>query len=178
MEITMIKNIAGFDGYLVDDLGNIYSLYKKGNMIPRKNKDGYLVIGLRKDKKSYYKLVHRLVAQMFIPNPENKLQVNHKNGSRADNRVENLEWCTQSENNLHSYRVLHRKPSKPGFGKLGKSNPKSKVVLQIKNNKIIAEFYGMNEASRLTGVKAGNICNCCKNNIKTAGGYQWKYKDC
>ena len=74
-------------------------------------KRGYYEVGLRKNGIKKYYLVHRLVAQEFIPNPENKPQINHKNGIKTDNFIENLEWVTNSENILHAYRVLGRKPS-------------------------------------------------------------------
>lgn len=178
MEITMIKNIDGFDGYLVDDLGNVYSKKRKKEimMVPHQQKTGYLLIGLRKNKKSYYKLVHRLVAQVFIPNPENKREVNHKDGNPKNNCVSNLEWVSPAENINHSYKVLHRKGSMAG--KYGKDNPFSKIVLQIKDNKVIAEYYGTNEAERQTGIFCTNIVRVCNGKQKHAGGYQWKYKDC
>lgn len=173
MEIAMIKNVAGFDGYLVDNLGNVYS-QKRKKLIKRVLKigRGYYRLGLWQNGICSYKAVHRLVAETFIPNPENKSQVNHKNGIKTDNRVENLEWSTPSENTKHAYAVLGVRQ------KQGKSSPFSKIVLQIKNNQVMAEYYGLKEAERQTGIFATHICAVCKKKAKSAGGYQWKYKDC
>ena len=128
---------------------------------------------IRTDKKQ--QRIHRLVAEVFIPNPENKPQVNHINGIKTDNRVENLEWVTNSENQKHRHQILLQKSS--NYGNCGKDNPKSKMVQQIKDGKIIAEFYGCEEAQRKTGINAGNINSCCYGRRKIAGGYEWKHKD-
>lgn len=80
-------------------------------MTPSKDGKGYLFVSLSKDGKRYLKKVHRLVAQAFIPNPFHKPQINHKNGDKTNNGVDNLEWVTNAENMLHAYRVLGRKPS-------------------------------------------------------------------
>lgn len=108
--------LKDFPGYYVTNEGEIYSInYNRmgitKKMTPSKDGKGYLFVSLRKDGKTYIKKVHRLVAQEFIPNPENKPQINHKNGIKTDNFIENLEWVTNSENILHAYRVLGRKPS-------------------------------------------------------------------
>ena len=83
----------------------------KGRMLSlnSKDKDGYILISLVKDKKRTTRRVHRLVAESFIPNSENKPQVNHKNGIRNDNKVDNLEWCTNSENHVHAIHTLNRR---------------------------------------------------------------------
>ena len=110
-------NIKGFESlYMIDSKGNVKSLEKshpsgfKGRGItvrkeriltPVKDKDGYLCINLSKNKKIYGKKIHRLVAEAFIPNPENKKTVNHKNGDKKDNCVSNLEWMTNLENIKH-----------------------------------------------------------------------------
>ena len=114
------KNITGYEGYFqVSNLGNFRSLdriikYKSSGkrlypgkpLLTETTVEGYQRIVLMKEgvKKRY--MCHRLVAQEFIPNPEHKPFVNHINGNKSDNRVENLEWCTQSENELHGYRIL------------------------------------------------------------------------
>lgn len=102
--------------------------------------------------------------------------MNHKNGIKSDNRICNLEWNSYSENLLHAFKTGLKKPPLSMLGKFGKDNPKSKMVIQIKNGKIVAEFYGLSEAGRKTNISVSNICNCCKGKKKSAGGYQWKYK--
>lgn len=120
-------------------------------------------------------LIHRLVAQAFIPNPDNKPQVNHIDGDKTNNCVENLEWATAKENIQHCYRVLGYKGSH--YGKLGNDNEQARIVLQIKNNQIIAEFYGLREAAESVNKGCSHIGECCLGRRKSAYGYKWKYKE-
>lgn len=143
----------------------------------RIDKDGYCIIMLSIDKKCKIKKVHRLVATAFIPNPENKKFVNHKKGIKSDNRVSELEWVTQSENEKHAHKIGLKKASLTGLGKFGNLNCMSKPVNQYDlNNNIIAEWQSISMI-RINNKKVSitHISKCCLGN-KIGYGFKWKYK--
>ena len=98
------KPIEEFPGYFISSCGRIYSTKRNKLLNPQRHKQGYLQIHLSKDGIKCYRTLHRLVALTFIPNPNNFKTVNHKNGIKSDNRVENLEWASQSQNNIHAFQ--------------------------------------------------------------------------
>ncbi len=102
----MWKTVKGFDYYLINNIGQVKSLHRSGRLLkPKKDKDGYHEYCLRAEGKSYYRRAHRLVAEAFIENTGNYPVINHKNGIKDDNRVDNLEWCTVAENTIHGYSM-------------------------------------------------------------------------
>lgn len=110
--------------------------------------------------------VHRLVAEAFIPNLENKDLVNHKDGNRANNNVTNLEWCTASENALHAH--------KNGLVGAQKKRPVRQFNL---NGEWMMDFESATEAARQCGCQQGKITEACGGTRRTAGNYQWRYVD-
>lgn len=162
------KDIPGYEGrYQVSNFGRVKSLNYDGSrkikiMTPY-DVHGYKRVRVFKDKQAISIGVHRLVAKTFIPNPKNKSQVNHIDGDKGNNRLENLEWTDRSENLIHAYRVLGHKSS-------GGVPQK-----RIKNLDTGAIFSSIKEASVLTGVNRTSIISCCKGRYKTAGCQKWAY---
>jgi len=187
------KNITKTNGdYQVSSIGNVRSVDRiqetstkskerklKGVVFKKEIvRAGYYCVTIRINKKRSHEFIHRLVAIEFIPNPENKPEVNHIDGDPKNNKVENLEWVTPSENKLHSYKSLNR--GYPLKRRDGKFNPNSKPVYKIckLTGTIIDEFGSLGEAKRKTGIDNEQIrCVCLGiKNYKSAGGFYWKFK--
>lgn len=181
------KPIAGFEGrYEVSSLGRVRSIMdNKGNRRikirkTRLAKNGYLYLNLWIDGRIYVRKPHRLVADAFLEKPEGSECVNHINGIKTDNRAENLEWCTYSDNIRHAIRTgLLKDPAKhlDMTGVHGKDHPTSKPVEQYTlDGEFIAEYESCVEAANELGFAAGNIQRCAHGKRKTAHGYRWRYK--
>lgn len=173
-----LKHIADFPMYKIDVNGNIYSkkrLGAKGGLLKQFLVKDYFRVSLYKDGKLYQKQVHRLVAETFINNIENKPQVNHINGVKTDNRIENLEWCTPSENSIHAFKLGLSKSNNKG--KKGYESARGLEVIQYDKNGVEIKRYGsLRDAERNTGTRASSISLNINNKLKTAGGYIWKKK--
>lgn len=145
----MISPIKGFEGYFVDELGTVYSCKKNAGynkptpLHQRTDKDGYKEVGLYRKGKRYFRRVHRLVAETFIPNPNHLPQINHKDGNPSNNKVDNLEWCTCQDNLLHSFRVLKRKPSITTAKAIKLTNKITNEILYFSTEKDCAFYLNM-----------------------------------
>ena len=183
------KNIEGYPNYQVSNMGRVKRLstgyYRRTEKIlrPQLQNNGYLHIKLSQKDKTKCILVHRLIAQVFIPNPNNLPQVNHINEDKTDNRVENLEWCDRKYNinygNGISKRVKTNKENGT-YKKIGEINSKmrSKSILQFsKDNSFIRKWDSATQVERELGYNSKQICSCLKNRQKTAKGFKWVYAD-
>ena len=138
-------------------------------------KDGYYKVDLYDNGQRSSKRISRLVAEAFIPNPDNKPQVNHIDGNKLNNDVSNLEWVDNSENMLHAFRTGLARPH-PSYGMLGKKNPNG----GSKGNPIICVETGVSyksaaDAERQTGIPDSCICACLKGHCSHAHGLHFTY---
>lgn len=163
--------------YYISNYGRIYSAAFRKFFKLRVDKYGYNQVSLKKISSSPL-TVHRLVAKSFIPNPENKPQVNHINGIKTDNRVENLEWCTVKENIRHSIENNLKRVA-VNFKRLNVQQPKRRKPVQQIDEKgnIIAEFESGKEASVKLGINTVYISRCCKGKQKYAFGKFFRFKE-
>lgn len=165
------EDIFGYTGlYSVSANGLVWSYPKTGKgghngkyLKPAISRNGYLYITLVKNNKKLKRSVHNLVATTFIENKKNSPQINHKDGNKKNNTVTNLEWCTNSENTLHSYQFLNRKKTKAWLGKTGDNHNKSKeFYLKDISGRIIRYESGW-EFERKTGFSKESINYARKN---------------
>jgi hypothetical protein len=173
--MEIYKRIEGFEhNYMVSNYGNVKTLGNGKSTCPlynserqltkRKKSNGYLQVKLFKDGKRNHIGIHRLVAFAFLPNDENKKEVNHKDCNKENNNVSNLEWCTSSENKLHYSRNV------------GYPLPNKKKVVQLSiSNEIIKIHNSIQDAQRDTGADRASIRNVCNFTQKTAKGYKWQW---
>lgn len=174
---VMKKYIAGYGtAYSVNKIGQVFSKVR-GLLGTDKSRTGYLRVALSKNGKTKRFLVHRLVAIAYIPNPENKKQVNHKDGNKQNNAVENLEWCTISENAQHAFATGLRfstDKQKEAASKTGLSKGKSVLQFDLRGN-FIAEYSSTQEAGRQTKIAFSGIAACCRGEKLKHRNYVWTY---
>lgn len=171
------KNVKGYENlYLVSNYGNIKRIGKNKNRKFNVTRNGYALVNLYKNGVSKNISVHRIVAEAFLKNIYNLPQVNHKNGVKTDNRVENLEWISVKENIKHSYRALGRKTSKGNKGNINRITKSTKPLIQYDLDGNFVKVWGSKEnASRELKIDSATISNCCRDKRKSTGHYKWKY---
>lgn len=172
------KDVVGFEGmYLVSNLGNVKSFerniirkdgkpyhIKEEFMSQNNNGRGYLFTRLYVDGKGINKYIHRLVAEAFIPNPENLPEVNHKSENKYDNSVENLEWATHKDNCNYGTRTQRSAENH--------SKPINQYDL---HGNFIKSWNSATEIERVLNLSSSNISKCCRDVTKTAYGFIWRY---
>lgn len=150
MEQEIWKDIKGFEGqYQISTFGNVRSVYKKSTkiLVVFKTEKGYLRAKLHSKNKKHYVKVHRLVAQAFIPNPDNKPQINHKDGNKLNNHIDNLEWVTDLENKQHASLYL------PQANKRGGKKPIALLV----DGKEAKRFGSISQAAKEMNLSTHHI---------------------
>lgn len=159
----------GYEGlYLVSNFGLVYSV-RRGKILKPDNARGYLQVTLQKNGAKERRKVHRLVAELFVQNPNNFSYVNHKDENKENNSADNLEWCTVAYNNTFGERT---KKSKLTQIKNAANLGKTRLVKCIDTGKA---YESTKQAERETGVYHSHISKCCSGKAKTAGGMRWEY---
>lgn len=157
------KDLVGYDfPYRVSNTGKLFSVYKNKLFKPQINRRGYNCVVLYKNGKPVTRFIHRLVAECFIE-CNNSLQVNHKDGNKQNNCVDNLEFVDDDTNRFHAYvNGLH--------------NIRPVNQLDMCGN-LIKSWESATEASRTLNINKAHICSCCKGYRKHTGGFKWEYNN-
>ena len=160
-----MKQIKDYPNYSVSKEGEITNILTN-KKLSQYNMKGYMRVNLCNEYGHKRFLVHRIVAENYIDNKENCKEVNHINGIKSDNRIENLEWCTRSHNLKHAYD-----------NNLRDNVAKVAVVQLDKSKNYIAEYKSIAEASKKSSIKPQNISHCINKKQKTAGKFIWLRKE-
>ena len=161
----MVKEIQEFNGiYFVSDDGCVFNKNMKALKVAQNPRTGYCQVFLHKNKKLVSRYLHRLVAEAFIPNPDHLCEVNHIDGDKTNNAVQNLEWITRSRNIKHAYETGLRKTTC--------------VSAFLVSGERVKTFQSVKEAARFCGVSYNaGISNCLIGKTETAHGYVWRYAE-
>jgi hypothetical protein len=170
MKLNLFKNP---EGYIIYPNGTIWSNKTGRYLKPQKCSNGYLFVALRRNGKTIQCRIHRLVAIEHIPNPENKPEVNHKDGDKTNNQVYNLEWVTASENRKHSFDNGLCPPPPTMEGKFGYDHNRSIEVhvFDFETRKHITNYGSMSEAGRELGLCVSTISKAIKAGSKCRNQY-------
>lgn len=169
--IEIWKDVVGFDGYKVSNLGHVKTIkFGRDKILFESNSKGYKTVTLYKNGKKICRSVHRLVAIAFIPNPNNLPQIDHIDGNRANANVNNLRWCTAKENQNFELAHINRITSH--------TQKEGKCIMQFTfDGKLVSEWKSIKEASRALNITREGIRDCCLGKQKSAFGFVWKYKE-
>lgn len=187
------KPIAGTNGmYEVSSTGKVRSNNylghgKQQELSLAKDQKGYLRVQICKDGRRQTVKVHREVAKAFIPNPENKAEVNHKDGNKENNHVSNLEWATPRENTTHAYNSGLKEKTREWCRQMGSTIGRVALEKAIEKKKTpitatrlsdgaVFEFISQRDAAEKTGASQPNINKVLKGDRKSAKGFTFKYK--
>ena len=177
-ESEVWRDVAGYEGlYQVSNKGNVYSVERKVRgrkwggitLNPIYDKGGYTTVNLYKNSKSKAKKIHRLVAEAFIPNENNYLEINHKDENKTNNHVENLEWCTRGHNNNHGTRIE----------RVVQKQSKKVRAVNVETGEVLT-FSSTNEAGR-KGYSQSGVASACRGDYNRGGGnlyrnHRWSYE--
>ena len=173
------KDVPGYEGlYEVSNLGRVRSLNyqntgKSNIRIPFTAKNGYMSIRLSKDNKTRGFYIHRLVALVFVDNPNGWTEVNHKDEDKTNNRSDNLEWCTRKYNMV--YGTGHKRSAEAQAGRTNTKSSKRIAQYDFDGN-LIFVFPSASEVKRKLGYNRGRVCECARGECKQAYGYIWRYE--
>lgn len=181
MQEEIWKDIKNYEGlYQVSNLGNVRSIPRQGAhktlhiLKPGRTRKNYLQVSLTKNSIQKPFRVHRLVAIAFIPNPNSYPQVNHIDGNKQNNCVENLEWCTNEYNMKESWRLGLR----DNIYKKGKENSRSVIINQYNfQGEFVKKWYCVRDIERELNFDNRNICACARHKRKSAYGFIWRYEN-
>lgn len=169
------SKIDGFANYSVSDSGQIRNDKRQSLKNPVMDKDGYLKVDLYNHGKRSTQRIHRLVGEAFVDNPDNKQQVNHKDGNKRNNSISNLEWATPKENMEHAVANGLFVASR---GMLGKKNPNAgrpgKPIRIIETGEV---FSSITECEKAISGNNRHICDCLSGRQNSHRGYHFEYVD-
>jgi len=180
VDVEVWSDVVGYEGrYQVSNFGRVMSLkrYKTGGGILRQSLSnaGYLKVGLYKESTHKNHNVHRLVALAFIPKDGCEF-VNHIDGNKVNNKVENLEWCSRSDNQKHAFRMGLQKVNLIAAREAAWKKTRKSILQYTIGHDFIKEYVSVSEAAKETGIKRTAISQCLIGNSSQSGGFLWEYK--